>query len=64
MKRPKSKRFKLHKNLIKTAIANIEPRIETKERMVADVAEAERLADEKFVQENRLVLEVNTRNPL
>jgi len=64
MKRPKSKRFKLHKDLIKTAIANIEPRIETKNQAAADVAEAERIADEKFIQENRLVLEVNARNPI
>lgn len=61
MKRPKSKRFKLHKNLIKTAIANIEPRIETKRRAAADVADAERIADAKFIQENRLEIEMNRR---
>lgn len=61
MKRPKSKRYKLHKDLIKTAIANIEPRIEAKRRVAADVADAERIADEKFIQENRLELEINAR---
>ena len=61
MKRPRSKRFKLHKDLIKTAIANIEPRIETKRRAAADVADAERIADEKFIRENRLEIEMNRR---
>lgn len=61
MKRSKSKRFKLHKDLIKTAIANIEPRIETKRQAAADVAEAERIADEKFIRKNRLELEINAR---
>lgn len=64
MKRPKSKRFKLHKDLIKTACANIESRIEAKKQVTADVAEVERIADEKFIQENRLVLEFNARNPV
>ena len=59
MKRPKSKRFKLHKDLIKTAIVNIESRIETKRRAAADVADAERIADEKFIRENRLEIEMN-----
>lgn len=61
MKRPKSKRFKLHKDLIRTAVANIEPRIETKRRVAADVVDAERIADEKFIQENRLQIEMNRR---
>lgn len=61
MKRPKSKVFKRHKDLIKTAVVNIEPRIETKKQIAADVVDAERIADEKFIQENRLVLEVNAR---
>ena len=62
MKRPKSKRFKLHKDLIRTATANIELRQETKRQAVVDVAEAERIADEKFIRENRLVLEINRRH--
>lgn len=61
MKRPKSKQFKLHKNLIKTAIGNIGLRIETESRAAADVADAERIADEKFIQENRLEIEMNRR---
>lgn len=63
MKRLKSKRYKLHKDLIKTAVANIEPRIETKRRAAADVADAERIADEKFIQKNRLQIEMNRRCP-
>jgi hypothetical protein len=46
------------------AIANIEPRIETKNRVAANVAEAERIADEKFIEENRLKLEIYARNPI
>ena len=61
MKRPKSKGFKHHKDLIKTAVANIEPRIEAKRRLAADIAAAERIADEKFIQENKLELEINAR---
>jgi hypothetical protein len=61
MKRQKSKRFKLHKDLIRTAVANIEPRIEAEKKAAADVAEAEKIADEKFIQKNRLQIEMNRR---
>jgi hypothetical protein len=64
MKRPKSKVFKHHKDLIKTAVANTEPRVKAKRQMAADVTNAERIADEKFLQENRLELEINVRNPI
>ena len=58
MKRLKSKRYKLHKDLIRTAVANIEHRIETKRQWAADVADAERIADERFIQKNRLQIEI------
>lgn len=64
MKRPKSKRFKLHKDLIRTVVANIESRMDTKRQVAVDVADAERITDEKFIQENRLVFEINARNPI
>ena len=61
MKRPKSKRFKLHKDLIRTAVANIETTNRNKRQAVADVAEAERIADERFIQKNRLKIEIHRR---
>lgn len=61
MKRPKSKVFKHHKDLIKAAVGGIEPRVEAKRQAITDHAEAEKKKDEAWVKENRLVLEINAR---
>ena len=61
MKRPKSKVFKRHKDLVKFAVSNIDPKREAKRQAITDHAEAEKKKDEAWVKENRLVLETNAR---
>ena len=58
MKRPKSKTFKRRKDLIKTAVNSVGQR--SAEEVAKDVEEAAK--DAAWVQENRLVLEINARH--
>lgn len=59
MKKLKSKRYIHYKDLIRAGVDNVPKRMRAK--LIKE--EAERIADEKFIQENRLVLEINARNP-
>ena len=61
MKRPKSKVFKRHKDLIKFAVNNIAPKREAREYQIACWQRVEKDKDEAWVQENRLELEINAR---
>ena len=61
MKRPKSKVFKRHKDLIEFAISNIDPRCEALEEAAVQFEKEEKAKDAAWVQENRLELEINAR---
>lgn len=57
MKRQKSKVFDRRKELVATAINNIKQRFYRQRKK----AEEEKVKDEAWVQENRLVLEIHAR---
>ena len=60
MKRPKSKRFKRQRDMVKAAVFSIRRR----ERDVCIKEEEERAKDEEFFQKNRLEIEMNRRCPV
>lgn len=61
MKRPKLKRYKKHKDMIKAAISNIPERLHAKLTAAFNKQEEERRKDEEFIQKNRLEIEINRR---
>lgn len=64
MKRPKSKRFKKHGDMIRAAVSNIPKRKLAVSKMEAAKEADERRKDEEFVQKNRLEIEINMRHPI
>jgi len=62
MKRPKSKVFRHGKDLINAAINRIELRSVAKQQEICDRNKVEHDKDAAWIQENRLILEINARH--